>query len=162
MSKNILIIGGDTRQLHMADYLENKGYCVAVYGLPATDRKNVADLKQAIKNTQIIILPLPLSKDGKYLFSVAPIKETIDEIIPKLNENHMVFAGMINKSIEKKLSSRAGKVIDYFGLEEVTVKNTVPTAQGIIKTIIDNVDYTINSSNCAVFGYGRVAKVTAK
>ena len=39
--------------------------------------------------------------------------------------------------------------------------NTVPTVQGIIKAMIDNIEYTVHSSKCAVFGYGRVARLTA-
>ncbi len=162
MNKNILIVGGDSRQLYMADYLDEKGFSVSVYGLPEKGRKCVDNIKKAIKHSEIVVLPLPLSKDGKYLFSSVGIKESIDEIISQFNDNHIVFAGMINKSVEKKLSQKAGKVIDYFRLEEVTVKNTVPTTQGIIKTIIDNIEYTIDSSKCAIFGYGRVAKITAK
>ncbi len=162
MDKKILIIGGDSRQKYMSDFFKSRGYSVTLYGLLETGNKNVSDIKQAIKNASIIILPLPLTKNGKHLFSVVPVKETIDEIIAQLNENHIVFAGMINKNIEKKFLSKNVKIVDYFMLEEVTVKNTVPTAQGIIKTIIDSIDYTVNSSKCAIFGYGRVAKTTAR
>lgn len=161
MNNNILILGGDSRQNYMADYLEEQGFSVEVYGLPENGRKCVTDIKYAIKKAEILVLPLPLSKDGKHLFSCTDCKITTDDIISQLSRNHIVFGGMINKSIEKKLLHRAGRVIDYFLLEEVTVRNTVPTAQGIIKTIIDNVEYTIDSSKCAVFGYGRVAKTTA-
>lgn len=158
---NILIIGGDSRQLYMADYLELKGYDISIYGIPEKKRKCVSNLKESIRKSNIIILPLPLTKDGKYLFTIIPMKETIDEIISNLNENHIVFGGMISKGIESKISKKTNKVFDYFKREEVTVKNTVPTAQGILKAMIDNIEYTIHSSRCAVFGYGRVAKVTA-
>ena len=68
---------------------------------------------------------------------------------------------MIDKGIEAKLKNREIKYYDYFKREDVTIKNTVPTVQGILKAMIDNVDYTIHSSKCAVFGYGRIGKITA-
>lgn len=162
MNNNILILGGDSRQNYMADYLEEHGFSVEIYGLPENGRKSVTDIKHAIKNAEILILPLPLSKDGKHLFSCTDCKIRTDDFISQVSKKHIVFGGMINKSIEMKLLHRAGRVIDYFLLEEVTLRNTVPTAQGIIKTIIDNIEYTIDSSKCAIFGYGRVAKTTAK
>lgn len=161
MKNNILIIGGDSRQIYMADYLESKNYNISVYSIPEKNRNCVKNLKDAIKNTDIIVLPLPISKDGKYLFSIVPMKESIDDIVSCLNENHIVFGGMINKGIESKINKKTNKVFDYFKREEVTIRNTVPTVQGILKAMIDNIEYTVHSSKCAVFGYGRVAKVTA-
>ena len=160
-SKNIIIIGGDRRQQYMADYFENTGFNVSVYGLPEKSRKCVSDIKSAINQCDIIILPLPATKDGKFITSQIPMKESIDEIIGCINENQYVFAGMISKGLEAKISKKTNRIFDYFKREDVTIKNTVPTAQGILKTMIDNVEYTIHSSKCAVFGYGRVAKVTA-
>lgn len=145
----------------MADYLEALGYDVSVYGLPETNKKCVADLKYETESKDAIILPLPVTKDGKYVFSVVPIKETIDEIITFIKPEKAVFAGMISKGLETKIKKKNVNVYDYFRREEVTVMNTVPTAQGTLKAIIDNIDYTIFSSKCAVFGYGRVAKITA-
>lgn len=160
-NNNMLLIGGDSRQLYMADYLENKGFNVSVYGFRDNGRKCVENIKSAISDADIIILPLPATKDGKYFTSTVPMKETIDDIISNIKNNQLVFAGMISKGLEAKILKKTDKVFDYFKREEVTVKNTVPTAQGILKTMIDNIEYTIHSSRCAVFGYGRVAKATA-
>ncbi len=145
----------------MSEYLEALGYEVAIYGLPEKRKKCISNLKFEIENTDAIILPLPVSKDGKYLTSVVPVKETIDDIIPMLKSSNIVFGGMINKGLEKKIEKKGCKVYDFFKREDVTVMNTVPTAQGIIKAMIDNIEYTIFQSNCAIFGYGRVAKITA-
>lgn len=158
---NILIIGGDSRQQYMADYFENMSFNVSVYGLPEKKRKCVKDIKNAIQQNDIIILPLPATKDGKYISSQIPMKETIDDIIGCINEKQFVFAGMISKGLEAKIAKKTVNIFDYFKREDVTIRNTIPTAQGILKTMIDNIEYTIHSSKCAVFGYGRVAKVTA-
>ncbi len=161
IAENFLIIGGDTRQLYIADSLEKKGKKVAVYGLPEITRKCVKDVKYAIKSSDAIVFPLPITKDNKTLFSVVPIKETLDEILNFIVEGQLVFAGMLTKGAEAKIKKNGAYPFDYFKREDVTLMNTVPTVQGILKVIIDNINYTVNSSNCAVFGYGRVAKVAA-
>ena len=161
MKEKFLIIGGDNRQLYMADYLENLGYSVQIYGLPEINRICCRNLSEEIKNTKNIILPLPVSKDGKYLFSTVQMKETIDDLSSMFNENNRIFAGMISNTLTAKFEKKKCKVYDYFKRDDVTVMNSVPTVQGIIKTMIDNIEYTINSSNCAIFGYGRVGSLTA-
>ena len=161
-AENFLIIGGDTRQNYIADSLEKKGKKVAVYGLPEITRMCVKDVKTAIKLCDAIVLPLPLTKDNKNIFSVVPIKESLDEILNFVPEGKLVFAGMLTKGAESKIKKNGAYPFDYFKREDVTIMNTVPTVQGILKVIIDNVDYTIHSSNCAVFGYGRVAKAATE
>lgn len=159
-NNRFLIIGGDNRQLYMADYLKANGFDVATYGLSEnTVRKSI--LKGEIINSRYIILPLPLTKDGTYIHTADSTKITVDEVISYLNENHIVFGGMINKTTEIKMKKKTEKVFDYFKREDITVRNTVPTVQGILKVIFDNINYTLNSSTCAVFGYGKVGTLTA-
>ena len=160
-SINILIIGGDKRQLYMADFLEKAGFDISVYGTAENKHKCVENIKKEIRKSDAVILPLPVSKDGKSINSTVPINESIDEIISFIGGDTVVFGGMINKGIENKLKNKKIKYFDYFSREDLTVKNTVPTVQGILKVIIDNIDYTIHSSEIAVFGYGRVARITA-
>lgn len=154
-------IGGDSRQLYMADYLEKEGFAVDIYSLPKKTRNLTHNLSESLDSSQGVILPLPISKDGVYLTSVLPMKETIDDIISMLNAEHVVFGGMVSKPVETRFSRNGIKVYDYFRREEVSVMNAVPTAQGIIKAMIENIEYTINSSKCAIFGYGKIASVTA-
>lgn len=66
--KDLLIIGGDSRQLYMADYLEERGFNIAVYGLPERARKCVTELKSAVEAADAVILPLPVTRDGRYVF----------------------------------------------------------------------------------------------
>lgn len=158
---NCLIIGGDSRQIYLAEYLEMLGKNVSIYGLPEKNKKCVDDLKKAIGSNEIIILPLPITKDNRNVFSIVPIKESLEEIINCIREDKLVFGGMVTKGAESKIKKNGAKIFDYFKREDVTLMNTVPTVQGILKVIFDNIDYTLHSSRCAVFGYGRVAKVAA-
>ena len=159
---SFIIIGGDSRQIYMAEHLDAQGYNISVYGLPETQIRSVNNLKKEIEKSDAIILPLPVTKDGMKIQSIIPVKETVDEIISFIRPEQAVFAGMISKGLEMKITKRNADVYDYFKREDVTVMNTVPTVQGILKVIIENIDYTIFSSKCAVFGYGRVSRITAE
>lgn len=159
---SFIIIGGDRRQLYMADYLDSLGYKTDIYGLPETNRKCITDIRKNMTDYDCVILPLPFTKDGKYIYSFIPVKENLDEILSSINYNQIVFAGMVSRNFEMKAEKKKVRIHDYFSREDVTVMNTVPTVQGILKVIFDNIDYTVHSSKCAVFGFGRVAKLTAE
>lgn len=162
MNSSCLIIGGDSRQLYMADYLESMGYKISLIALPEKRFECSEDVRSSVESADIIIFPLPFTKDGKNIFSITSQQLPIESVIKYIKPNQLVFGGMINSSTETKIKKKTDKLFDYFRIEEVTVRNTVPTVQGIIKIIIDNVEYTISGSRIAVFGYGRTAKLTAE
>ena len=154
-------IGGDSRQIYMSGYFRKSGYETEIFHSPDVTINSNADMRESIASSQGIILPLPLTTDGVYLNSSAKMKETIDDIISMMNETHVVFGGLVSKATESRFARKGIKIYDYFKRDDVAIMNAVPTVQGIVKTIIDNVDYTINSSKCAVIGYGKTAGVTA-
>jgi len=160
-NNEILIIGGDSRQLYMSDFFEENGFRTSIYGLPEKKKKCSENLKHSIKSADIIVLPLPVTKDNKYLYSLIPMKETLDDIAAATSDK-IIFGGMINRGTESKLKKNNNRVFDFFKREDITMLNAIPTAQGILKTMIDNIEYTIHSSKCAIFGFGRIARITAQ
>ncbi len=161
-NNTILIIGGDSRQLYMSDYLESQGFETMIYGLPEIRRACVKDLRSAASESRIVVLPLPVTKNEKSVYSVSVLKESLEDIISAVGVGKIVFGGMISRSTEAKLKKNSNKVYDYFKREDVTAMNAVPTVQGIIKIITENIDYTVHSSRISVFGYGRIGKLAAQ
>lgn len=151
---NLLIIGGDNRQKYISNCLNEYGYSIQIFNQELY-------FENEISKYDGIILPIPVTKDEKYIYSSDSKKFSIDELLTCLNSNQIVFGGLISKALETKLKNNCIHFYDYYKREEVTVLNTVPTTQGILKIILDNIDYTIDKSQCAIFGYGRVAKYTA-
>ncbi len=165
--KKIILIGGDSRQKYMARHLEQRGFEVYTYSLSDNEiEDNVivteqAEIAETIAKCDAVVLPLPVTKDGKAVNSTVPVHESIDEIAGMMTSKQALFAGMLGASIRQKFVSRGIEVYDFFDREEVKIMNTVPTAQGILKTIIENIDYTLLGSSCAVMGYGRVGRAAA-
>ena len=117
--EKFLIIGGDSRQLYMADYLENLGYDVQIYALPEIKRICCRNINHDVKNAKNIILPLPVSKDGKYVYSTVHMKESIDELVTLFNDNHRIFAGMVSNTLKSKFERK--RKISYYRRRQPTV-----------------------------------------
>ncbi|MCR4616405.1 MAG: dipicolinate synthase subunit DpsA [Clostridiales bacterium] len=167
--KNLLLIGGDMRQVYMAKYLNDKGFSARIYNFDLLDgwdelKAKDEDLHRIVcENGQAVILPLPVSRDGKTVnsqYGSMPI--TPELLFSSLNQDSAVFAGMMMNTWKSDFFRRGIKVYDYFEREELAIKNAVPTAQGIIKIAIDNMVVTLHGSRCLVIGYGKTAKAAAR
>ena len=111
----------------MADYLEEIGYFVQVYGLPEKKRKCAKDLKEAINSADAVLLPLPFTKDEKYVFSIVPMKETIDDIGKKTAYVHIDETDAGNPKIELGKANNESKLVLTNEDIQFVVGSEVPT-----------------------------------
>ncbi len=155
-----LILGGDNRSLYLGEYLENQGFKVCYYAFNHTEC--YTSLEEAINSSDVIILPLPLTKDRMTLNT--PLFDEvvlISDIVPLLSYKKTVFGGQLPKSFCEELDSRNCPYCDYFLLDELAIYNAVPTAEGVVQVLIEELPVTIHGMKCGVLGYGRVGKVLA-
>ena len=160
--KKIGIIGGDMRQYFLAKSLKNDGNNIKLFGFENFPNKksNECSLIELAEFSEYIILPLPVSRDGKTLnapFSRDKIK--LQSLYDNL-KNKKIFGGIISPEI-KNLFNKNSKIYD-FCREDFSILNAVPTAEGAIKEVFENSDKTIFSSKCLVTGYGKIGKVLCK
>ncbi len=160
----VCIIGGDKRQIHLGLSMIQDGKNVVFYGVDNCDmvEEDYSSLEQAVTKSDCVILPMPLSKDGKTLFT------PLSDMIVELNQE---FCDIIkNKPIfctNSRLLIKTGdysdsQIFDYLDREELAVLNAVPTAEGAVEIAMRNYQKTINSSSCLVAGYGRIGKVLSR
>ena len=76
--KRFLIIGGDSRQDYLQQYLENDGFPVMRYRGQEQAQPSLAD---AMEQANVILSPLPFTKNGTERFSAAE-----GEALPILSE----------------------------------------------------------------------------
>lgn len=120
------------------------------------------NLKNCIDKSKIIITAIPFSKDGKYVFAPLSTKcISIDEFV-NLASDKIIIGGSFKEEYIKKFNEKQNHVIDIMKDESFALNNTIPTAEGVIKIIIENTDITIDKSNIAVLGFGRVGKKVAE
>ncbi len=157
-----LIAGGDLRQLYMEKYLKNLGYRVCSVFLTPGDGNTNENLKNLIRKSKYIILPLPVSRDRQSInTSMSEKKLTFAAFADCIENGDTVFAGMADDKFRTALEMKGAVVHDYFKREDLAFANAVPTAEGVVSVIKDNVPFTIHSSRTAVTGYGRCGAATA-
>ena len=160
MNKNISVIGGDTRQLFAGKYLADKGFNVSFYGCEhgriPDDTKYMEKLSD-VQNSDIIILPLPVTKNGNLLNTPLSSQEIkIKDVIEVISDKHIVFYGMGNGNVKKFLDAKAEKAIDYYNVESLIYKNALLTAEGILSIVLERTQTTVSGMKIAVTGYGRI------
>lgn len=161
---NITFFGGDLRQVFAAIYLQtnNTADTVKIFGV------DVPHLKAAnselvytddYKCSDVIIFPLPFSKDGRHINCPLTEKEyEVETISSSLGPSTKIFAGLINSYHRRLLEEFKLNVIDYYDFECLQIKNSVPTAEGALRVFYENSRKTLMGSNVTVTGYGKVAK----
>lgn len=153
---NIMIIGGDCRFSYMKKILENSGFNVKrIY--PGEYRADDFSL------CSLFILPVPVSRDNININTpMAGEAFYFGDLIRLLPENSTVAGGMLLPEWEEKLKAKNIRVFDYYKDENLTLKNAIPTAEGVIGILINSLPCTVDGLKCAVTGYGRCAKELSK
>ncbi|HYE83909.1 MAG TPA: dipicolinate synthase subunit DpsA [Clostridia bacterium] len=165
-SSRYLIVGGDDRFVELAAIFERNGMNISTYGMDKAEIKNVKNhtsLDDALKNSDIVVCPIPFSKDVHKLntrYSSADIE--IEELFKKLGTGKKLLLGAIN-NYSKELAERYGiKYTDYFKDEGYQILNTIPTAEGALSIIINETRETLFGSKILVLGYGRIGKLLSE
>ena len=144
--KKICIIGGDCRLKIAKRILENQNFFVDSLGLYPDD-------KGSIELSDVLLLPVPTTKDGETVFAPETGRKIYLKEIEQKAENKLILC--CNYKFEGK------KSVDYNTLDSYALLNAVPTAEGAIKLAIENTDHTLWKSKALVIGYGRVGKILA-
>lgn len=162
MTKTYAVLGGDKRQLRLAQLLRQDGRQVYLYGFDQVADLEQSSLEQAV-TADVVILPLPVSQDGSTLYlPLAAGKLDLAALWPLLDSHQqLICGGSLKKSILKQASKARVAIIDYFDREEVQVGNAVPTAEGAIQAAMEATEHTIHGAKALVIGYGRIGKVLA-
>lgn len=160
-----LIVGGDLRQVYLSELLSQTNI-VYVYGIDEQFElsKNITvidNLDQISQKINYVILPIPASLDDKNVNcknKVIPMSE----ILEKIDTTTLVFAGKVNHNLQIISKIYDIEVIDYLEREELSVLNSIPTAEGALQITMEEIPKTIFGLNCLITGFGRISKVLCK
>ena len=162
MRKTYAVLGGDGRQLRLADLLRQDGRRVQLWGFEQPEGWEISALEEAAA-ADVVILPLPLSRDGNTLH--LPLwtgQLALEALWPLLDSRQCICGGSISPSVLAQAAGKGLEVIDYYGREEVQIGNAVPTAEGAIQAAMEATACTLHSAQTLVIGYGRIGKVLAQ
>lgn len=144
--KRVLIIGGDKRLKTAKNRLDKENFYVDTLGLFPNDCGE-------IENSDVIVLPVPTTKDGETVYCPLTNRKIYLDDIKKAVNNQLILC--CNYKFEGK------NCIDYNTLDSFALLNAVPTAEGAIALAVNETDFTLWQSKALVIGYGRVGKIMA-
>lgn len=160
MKKKAAVLGGDLRQIRLAQLLQQDGWDTVTWGLEKGGAESVP-LDHAV-NADMVILPLPVMRGGELNLPLTDTKLPPDELWAKLSGRQLIFGGAAGE-LSQLLRSRFGlELLDYYEREDVQIANAVPTAEGAIMRMMEETEYTVQDSQCLVIGYGRIGKALAQ
>ena len=156
------ILGGDFRYKILSELLQKDGYCVNTYA-NGYCQDTVEGIEGLTEASDVIIAPIPCSKDGKQVF--LPDREGVglNELASCMDRagNRVLIGGVMGEAVRSAAAGYEIRVYDFFDLEEVAVSNAIPTAEGAIQTAMQESERTVFGSRALVLGYGRCGKILA-
>lgn len=159
--EKVLVMGGDSRQYYVAEALQKNGYCVCCYGVPVKEKGKLEivktnALKRQMGEADIIVLPIPVSVDGKTIK-----QETNDdvallsELYENLREGQKLYGGLLSEQLMKACEDKGTILYDLMKDESVAIGNAVATAEGAVAEAMLLGEETLHGKECLVIGYGR-------
>ena len=149
---NVLIIGGDRRNIHLQTALTQAGHAATGFALgEITERPDY-------RRFRWIVGPIPFTDDGRHLH--APLhreKIAIADFLDALPETATLFASTIPSGFAVPC-----RHVDLTRNTDLYDRNLVATAEGVVQILLDQIDFTLAGSSVLVAGYGKVGKTVAR
>ncbi len=121
----------DLRQKSICNFLESKKFTKV-----SEENLNTAD---------IVILPFIYSKEQLLLDQ---------SFFNNLKNNVTVYTGGVNLELKKLFTDNNINLITIMEQKEISILNSIPTAEGVLYHILDTINTCILDSNILVLGYG--------
>lgn len=164
--KTFGILGGDKRQLFLADSLFRDGYSVLLGGfdsLRSFGGLTISDVRTTLAYSDVVLLPLPsVRADGSLN---APFSDNViyfDSEALELLKEKPLFVAMKDRLLSAYPDLKGAKLYDYAARDDFAVLNAVPTAEGALECAMSAYEGTIAGSRVLVVGFGRIGKVLAR
>lgn len=155
------VIGGDKRQEYAATLLEEQGYEVSACGIAASHV--CRDIKEAVENAELILGPVPFSKDGLHIQAKDTTADLLLEaLVSCLNAGQVLAGGCIPEAVKEACRNSRTVCFDYMESEALAVYNSIATAEGAIAEAIIRHPSNLHGARALVLGYGRCAKTLAQ
>ncbi|MCL2571637.1 MAG: dipicolinate synthase subunit DpsA [Defluviitaleaceae bacterium] len=162
-TRKFAIVGGDKRNVALAEKLFRLGHRVKMYGFSDYEKETPMQCKnlyETISEAEYIIGPIPCCHNGGVLntpFHNKPV--LVEDVFRLIKPSQTFLAGYIKQEIMDLAKKYDVKIIDLLSREELLVLNAIPTAEGAIKIAIEETDITLHGNNMLVIGYGRIGAV---
>ncbi len=152
------VIGGDRRQTYLTEMFARESGRVCYFAL--CEKPKEGDLADSLLRlcgaAPCVVGPVPFSKNGDILNQSADAQALpIDQILSHMNAGQTFVAGCIPEDFRLKAVQKGVRVFDLMKDPQLSVFNTLATAEGAICEAIKRSPFNLRHSFCAVLGYGK-------
>ena len=161
---NIWVVGGDLRQVKLAQLLQEDGHTVHTYALDGASEPLDME-EESLEGARLahcVVLPLPAAGEGGLLNPpLSAGNHPMAQVLDALRPGQIICAGRVDDDTRALARQRGLRLLDYFQREELAVANAVPTAEGAIQIAMEELPVTLHGARVLVIGYGRLGKLLA-
>ena len=158
-SYKIAVIGGDQRQICLAQILASRGCDISVCGLCGSVGKagvrETAALEEALEGADAVAAPVPFFREGKIAGKYTVPDMNVETLLGRMPASSKLFAGNIPEDIGRRAGEKGIEVYDVMRDEITAMRNTVAAAEGAVAEAITRSTVNLTRSRCLVLGYGR-------
>ncbi len=158
--KTVLVAGGDLRYVYTARALSERfevhaaGFTGQI--VPFDQIALTESAGGELPMCDVLVLPMPVSDDG--VFVNAPFGRqnlSLKKLLNTLRPGGIVLGGRFGST--GALFREAGiPTVDYLAREELSTLNAIPTAEGALQILLEEMASTIYGSRILVLGFGRI------
>lgn len=166
LRKKFAIIGGDMRNVYLADLLKKDYQYVDIYGFEKSGKPwalKSSPLDFVLEGSRVVVGGIPLLTENGFLnMPLSKEKLCFSELLEKIPGDAHLIAGRIPQAVKEQLMQKNVKVTDLLDREEMAVLNAVPTAEGAVGILLEEMPTTLLGSRILIVGYGRIGKNLAR
>ncbi len=169
-ANKVVIIGGDARQIEIAESLLAEGNEVFLLGFDQWMR-NVAGISKAVSDTDVpwseldaVLLPVSGLKSDNKVEACFSSKELIlqESWLKKTPQNCLIMSGIHTNELETVIHTVKRPLIKLLERDDVAIYNSIPSAEGTLLMAMQETEITMHKSNTVILGFGRTGQTIAR
>ena len=160
------VLGGDLRQVCLAELLAADGHAVRLLGFERLRRETAIpplESPEQLTEADCLVFPLPaMNRSGALNTPFSAADWSLSALWPMLRPRQVLCGGRITPELAAAAAAHGLRFHDYYAREELAVANAVPTAEGAIQIAMEELPVTIQGSRVLLLGFGRIGKLLAR
>ena len=157
--KEIVILGGDYRQLELFEILKRKGYSVSLFGFEIAKMNTSGAIDECLKRGDYLFLPIPVKfDDGLIIMPFSNEKISAREVISKLKVDATVIFGGLDENTYDYIVNEKNHFVDLLKNEAYLKKNAKLTAQAALNIAMVKSSVSFSDLTVCILGQGRIGK----
>jgi dipicolinate synthase subunit A len=160
----VSFIGGDRRQQIAASLMQDMGFSVTTYGVfpPNEEYSNgfiAPSLSAALHQSKYVVLPVPYrNKEGYIPCGSEVISPSWEEVYEGMERGSTLIMGLADPELYARCAKKDIRFRDFIEEGLYAEWNCIPTAEGALRILMQELPITIHESHMLVTGYGRITK----